>query len=1026
MLILLISLFVVLQNGLYLDNVSISNIHAKNIYIKWDNKINVSMQELQIDTKKDKTKLTIPFTFKEVSKYIKIISQTTNWFHSIVISSIQIGDTSGSFKYTNDDQGFLVLQSPTLQLKSNIYFHSRFLKILINNFEDKKKSLQGKGIIVFDTDTKRIYTKINLDIHKDANLTIYSMSDSKHLVYNVVSNQNITNISHLIKIAHLPKEVIYCVYTAIKMNYLSINEFHGFINYNDMQNAYKNIHVKASITQLNYTYNPKLDAVHTPQTNLEFKNGILYIRPQNPHSYSMDLGKSWLKIDFSQKEELLTLYLLFDGSLNKDMLHVLNTYKIKLPFLQRKGKVDTNLTITVNLRTIDVNAKGNFYTKKANFDYLGLNIDIYNAHIQLDNYDVLIDKMNAQYKHIAQADVHVRFNAKKAIGTIHLDFNKINSNGLSLITNQQPLHVTYNINPNQDTIDIQASKWKFKTQTISLDKLLVDFNLNTLKANIPIVFFKVGTLASGYMNGVINLKTSKMNFDVDLLKLQYSGIKLSQTTTPLRVQYDKILSVSSSKEIFFTVNGSEYKAKNFSIDFKNESIFLKHTFLEISQYISTKIYANYDFNSKKSHISLSDFILKNPKTGKTLYKNNKILLGGYIDGKNITIDSKELGAIFVLNNDEWRLTLNSIASIAQKSQFLRKYKLDDGEISFYKKSDALYTHFQANILYPYPLLVDKNKEISKYTISGKITKEQKIYLRINKNINVKIDKDVKIKIHDSGLNIDKIIDFTKQIITSNTTAKSDFKLSVDAINSYLYLGNNRYAISDAMHLQYYNNIVTAQLTYRKGNAGFKLQNNTFHLYGKNFDDKFMEKLFVLSKFSGGRLDFSMNGTLDDYQGIFYMNDTNMLDYKLLNNVLAFINTVPSLVTFSLPGYNKKGLHVNNAYVKFHAKKGVFDISDIYLESKEMTILGKGNANVKKNTIDLTLNLKTDLGSNLSKIPLVGYIIFDGKSISTTLKVSGKLNDPTVNTMLAKDIVVAPLNIIKRTLTLPYELLKKLY
>jgi len=157
-----------------------------------------------------------------------------------------------------------------------------------------------------------------------------------------------------------------------------------------------------------------------------------------------------------------------------------------------------------------------------------------------------------------------------------------------------------------------------------------------------------------------------------------------------------------------------------------------------------------------------------------------------------------------------------------------------------------------------------------------------------------------------------------------------------------------------------------------------------------------------------------------------MYDTTMIDYKLLNNVLAFINTVPSLVTFSLPGYNKKGLHAKNAYVKFHAKKGVFDISDIYLESKELKILGKGNADINKNSIDLVLNLKTDLGSNLSKVPLVGYIILDGKNISTTLKVTGNLNDPTVNTMLAKDIVVAPLNIIKRALTLPYELIKKLY
>jgi hypothetical protein len=633
--------------------------------------------------------------------------------------------------------------------------------------------------------------------------------------------------------------------------------------------------------------------------------------------------------------------------------------------------------------------------------------------------------MNAKYKNIAQADVHVTFNAKQSIGVINLDFNKITTHGLSLMTNKAPLHVAYNIHPNQDSIDIEASQWIYKNKTIDIEKMSVGFDLSTLEAKIPITFFQVEKLANGYMNGNIKLKTSQMNLDIDLLKLQYSGIELSQTVTPLHVKYDKVFSVSSEKEIYFNVNGSEYQAKDFYINFEDNRIFLKHTLLQISQYINTKIYANYDFNSKKAHMSLSDFMLKNPRTNRILYANNKILLGGYIDGDNVTIHSKELDAKFISNSQQWKLTLGSIATIAKKSEFLQKYKLNEGEISFYKKSTAPYTQFSAKILYPYHLLVDKNKEISQYDIVGEITKEQKIYLTVNKNINIKINKDIQIKMHDTGLNINQIIDFTKQI-TQSSGGKNDFKLSVDALNSYLYLGNNRYAISDAMHLQYYNNILTAQLVHKKGNAGFKLQNNTFHLYGKNFNDQFMEKLFVLSRFNGGSLDFSMDGTLDDYKGVFYMHDTTLIDYKLLNNILAFINTVPSLVTFSLPGYNKKGLHVNNAYVKFHAKKGVFDISDIYLESKEMTILGKGNADIQKNSIDLTLNLKTDLASNLSKVPLVGYIIFDGKNISTTLKVTGKLDDPTVNTMLAKDIVVAPLNIIKRTLTLPYELIKKLY
>jgi hypothetical protein len=98
-------------------------------------------------------------------------------------------------------------------------------------------------------------------------------------------------------------------------------------------------------------------------------------------------------------------------------------------------------------------------------------------------------------------------------------------------------------------------------------------------------------------------------------------------------------------------------------------------------------------------------------------------------------------------------------------------------------------------------------------------------------------------------------------------------------------------------------------------------------------------------------------------------------------------------------------------------------SDIYLNSIELKILGRGDVNLKKNTIDMTLNLKTDLGSNLSKVPLVGYILLDGDTISTTLNITGKLADPKIESLIARDIIVAPINIIKRTLTLPYKLIK---
>ena len=70
---------------------------------------------------------------------------------------------------------------------------------------------------------------------------------------------------------------------------------------------------------------------------------------------------------------------------------------------------------------------------------------------------------------------------------------------------------------------------------------------------------------------------------------------------------------------------------------------------------------------------------------------------------------------------------------------------------------------------------------------------------------------------------------------------------------------------------------------------------------------------------------------------------------------------------------------------------------------------------------MDMNLKTDLGSSISKIPLVGYILLGDDTVSTSLTLTGKLDDPTIDTQVAKDIAVAPWNILKRTLTYPMKL-----
>jgi len=73
-------------------------------------------------------------------------------------------------------------------------------------------------------------------------------------------------------------------------------------------------------------------------------------------------------------------------------------------------------------------------------------------------------------------------------------------------------------------------------------------------------------------------------------------------------------------------------------------------------------------------------------------------------------------------------------------------------------------------------------------------------------------------------------------------------------------------------------------------------------------------------------------------------------------------------------------------------------------------------------LHMQIHFLESLTTILNKIPIAGYLIFgDDGSMAITLNIHGSLYNPKVETEATKDLVKAPLNILERTLTLPFKL-----
>ncbi len=1012
-------IFIVLQNGIYIDKISTPDIKIKQLYIKWNEKIDVSIKDIKITSSKSTNS---DIDHKKINKIFNNISIFRHWIEKLTIENIDYNNINASFNYDYGDGGSLTASSDDFILKSFLYFKSEQLVININKFTDTKHKTDIRGDISIDN-SLNIFSSLNATINNEIFLTINAFSNRDKLLYKLKSDKNIKSIKYLVDMINPPKAIRFWIIDAIDMSHLTINNAYGWIDYDNIEDAYKNIYASASLKKLNYTYNTKLDSIHTAKTELEFKNGTLFIYPKNPYSYNQNLGKSWLKIDFTQEEELLTLHLLFEGILNKDILHILNTYKIKIPFLQKKGTVKSDLILKVGLRTIAIDAQGNFFVKKGNFDYLGLNIDIQKANIVLDNYDVKVDNMLAQYENIASSKVDIRYNAKRSVGKVNFAVKSIKFEDINLFSTSKSLNIVYNIYPNKDNIEVEKSDWKLANNKISVEKLKLPFSLDDLVITVPKTLVQIEEDSLLYASGDVFLKTLTAKIDINLTKLLYKNISLKQTSARLKLTYDENLTIDMPEETLFLVGETQYSTKQTSLLLDKTNVNFSSS-LNIQNVGSGKLNLNYSAKENTGEASVSNLEIKNDTFGNIFSKDKKMLFNIKYLQNILRVHSKELDIDFTYTDDIWALNFNSINKLYDNSELMKQYKLTNGTIALNKHSNNKYINFSAYTKYPHKIIVVDNIPTSDFKINGKIdTTKNTTNIKINNIIDINIDEKVKISTQNIGLDVDEVI----KALDNNNSSKKDnsLKLYLNAKNCFLYITENRRVISQEINLKYLNNKLTAQLIHKKGNAGFEFFNNKFQLYGENFNDKFMEELFALSKFKDGAFNFSMYGTPQEYTGVFELNNTIIKSYKVLNNVLAFVNTIPALVTFSLPGYHKHGLEVNNAYMNFTSKNNDLNISSFYMDSKELDILGQGTANFKKDKVDFKLNLKTDLASAASKVPVVGYIIFNDDSISTAFSIKGKLSDPKVKSLIAKEIVVAPLNIIKRTLLYPYYLLSKI-
>jgi len=1022
---ILISFFIFLQNGIHINTLILPSIKIEKLYIKWNKKLSLSVEEITVTKSDKKEKDTLALS--SISSQLKRYNSVTSLIEEVEIKNITINqEDSFNLHYLNN----------TLHVKGTIssFEFSLYSQLTKNNlsFDISKLSnhnfkLEASGSAYLSLNTGMLHSNIDLNVTDELQLSLFTSLNDRKVEYSAFTYKDVKELSKLAQVTTLDKEITVWFVEYLKKSHATLDNLYGFVEFDNIKDALINVDIRATAYDVNYTFATGFNPIEGKKVDVRFKDAVLLISPKEDSLfYGQKIGKSYVDIDFKPEDVYLRIMLHTLAQANKDIINLLAHYDIALPFTQTKGLIQTDLVLGIKLgETIDVSAKGSFNAKSSQISFGETLFDINNTSVTLNDTLINIKELHVNKDNWIEADVKGQFDASLHTGSLKASVSKLTptiaENKIHLHPNS-PIIVTYNFDPKQDSISLVNNVIQVYDHNLSFNSFHAPFDFDTLSTTLTGINCHYGDFSAFYLSGSINLSTLITHLELDLYQYDRNNIKMNQTILPLHVSYDESISIHLRQKSHLLLNNVATTFEPLYISVDNSILRFNKASINIDNFLSTSGSGKYDFSQSKGTFKLHKIDIEDEEIGSLFRDNKNTTLNLDVIDNRLNVNIPRYALSFNTHQDGWKVNLDDISKFAKNSALMTQYNVTKGKIEL-ASIDTKDVYISGEIDYPYALLKKDKKDVHLYTFKGLLSDSNTI-LHINDNSTFSINgENLHITTDREVLNLFEILRFIEEHNSEDNTT-SNTKIFIDATNCTLEISPDSSILADKLSVVKETTNVHAQLMHKEGGALFEMQNNLFYFFGKNFNDEFVNSFSSIDDINGGTMSFVLKGTPEKFDGAVKIKDTLLKNYRLINNILAFINTIPSLTTFSLPHYDNSGLPVSEAYVGFTLKNKILKFSDISIDSPELDIAGNGTIDLKQRDINIDLELQTDLGTKMSQVPMVGYLIFgeDGR-VSTTLKIEGDLDNPKVENGLAKDIVVAPFNIIKRTLTYPFKIYK---
>jgi len=268
--------------------------------------------------------------------------------------------------------------------------------------------------------------------------------------------------------------------------------------------------------------------------------------------------------------------------------------------------------------------------------------------------------------------------------------------------------------------------------------------------------------------------------------------------------------------------------------------------------------------------------------------------------------------------------------------------------------------------------------------------------------------------------------YKNRVKAQSSPGKKDMKIRLSVLGRKSIIRYERYVLlTDAYRLDLNGEEIRFDGALGTDHVWIEKRNSTLKIEAKKIGDRMLHSLIHFNGLQGGKYTLHLEGTESKgYTGEILIDGGVLKDVKAYNDMIALLNTLPALVSFSSPGFSAKGFEIKKGRILFTLKGQKLHLGSILLEGKSSTIAGKGGVDLQSGKLDIDLAIRTarEVGRTLGQIPMVGYILFGkDKSLTIGVKIRGTMEKPKVSTNPVGEALLYPLELLKRTLLAPAQL-----